>query len=79
MSGTEKHRDDWQQFADDLGTCASSFVRMLAPDRESLRVLRTHFLRAQAEMLRGVLTVVESRLAADETPSKSRSKKIKVE
>jgi hypothetical protein len=79
MSSTEKRKDDWQQFADDLGTCASSFVRMLAPDSDSLRVLRTHFLRAQAEMLRGVLIVVESRLAACETPNKPKAKKIRVE
>ncbi|WP_089935325.1 hypothetical protein [Candidatus Entotheonella palauensis] len=63
MSESNAWRETWQQAAADM---AVELGRMLKTEREACRIMRKHFLQAQAEVLKGMLAVVEARLAATE-------------
>ena len=53
---------------------------MFKTERESCRIMHKHLLQAQAEVLKGLLAVVETRLAATEPgDAPPASEKINVE
>ncbi len=66
MSESNAWRDTWQQMAADM---AMDLGRIFKAERESCRIMRKHLLQAQAEVLKGMLAVVEARLATSEPGS----------
>jgi hypothetical protein len=46
---------------------AMDLGRLFKAEREGFRIMRKHLLRAQAEVLKGMLAVVEARLANAES------------
>ena len=74
MSESNPSDTAWQQCAMDI---TGSLDRMLKEQYESWRILRTHLLRAQAEVLKGLLAVVESRMDTADEPL--RAEKIPVD
>ncbi len=79
MSTSETTRNTWQQRAEDLTACASDVLRALAPDSSTLRILQRSLLRAQAEVLKGALEIVEARLARLDRHDRPTSEKITIE
>ncbi|ETW93186.1 MAG: hypothetical protein ETSY1_40300 [Candidatus Entotheonella factor] len=63
MNESNPWRETWQQMAADA---AVEFGRLLKTEREACRIMRKHLLQAQAEVLKGMLAVVETRLANTE-------------
>jgi hypothetical protein len=60
MMESRAWRETWGQMAADA---AIELGRVCKAEREGFRIMRKHLLRAQAEVLKGMLAVVESRLA----------------
>lgn len=63
MNESNAWRETWQQMATDV---AVELGRLLKTEREACRIMRKHLLQAQAEVLKGMLAVVEARLATTE-------------
>lgn len=63
MSDTSSVRSPLQQAAEEVAVASLRVLRALAPDCTALRIVQKSLLRAQAEVLKGVLEVVETRLA----------------
>lgn len=63
MSATYPPQNPWQQCAEEMAACSLTLIRSLMPDQEAIRTLHSACLRAQAEVLKGLLSVVEARLA----------------
>ncbi len=63
MNESNAWRDEWQQIAADV---AVDLGLMFKTEREACRIMRKHLLQAQAEVLKGMLAVVEARLATTE-------------
>ncbi|HYU30752.1 MAG TPA: hypothetical protein VEW48_01195 [Thermoanaerobaculia bacterium] len=59
----------WSQMADEL---SSTYQEALTPDTESAYVLQEHFLRAQSEILKGFLAVVERQIKQAERRTQTR-------
>jgi len=57
-------RETWGQMAADV---AMDLGRIFKAEQEGFRIMRKHLLRAQAEVLKGMLAVVEARLANTES------------
>lgn len=58
----------WAQMADEL---SSSYQEALTPDTESGWILQEHVLRAQSEILKGLLAVVERQIKQAERHSRT--------
>jgi hypothetical protein len=82
----EAKRTAWEQITDEAAREARS-PRMAAPNIfyspfdpvAAIGTLNRHFLRAQAEIIRGLLSVVEGTLAKVEAPAAPPDVKIPVE
>ena len=57
-------RGTWGHMAADA---VMDLRRIVKTEREACRIMRKHILRAQAEVLKGLLAVVEARLATTES------------
>lgn len=57
-------RGTWGNMAADA---VMDLGRLVKAEREACRIMRKHLLRAQAEVLKGLLAVVEARLATTES------------
>jgi hypothetical protein len=79
MNTSKTTRNSLFQCAEDLTAQATDVVRALTPDGSTFRILRRSLLRAQAEVLRGVLEVVEARLAKLDRRDPPASEKITIE
>lgn len=62
MSTMPPPQSPWQQCAQDMAACSLTLIRAILPDQETLQTLHSACLRAQAEILKGLLSVVEARL-----------------
>jgi hypothetical protein len=62
MSETSSARSPLQQAAEEVAVASLRLLRALTPDCTALRIVQKSLLRAQAEMLKGVLEVVETQL-----------------
>ena len=70
-------RETWGLITTDA---AMALRRILQTEREAHRVMRKHLLQAQAEVFKGLLAVVEARLATAESNSqRPASEKIAVD
>jgi len=76
---TEVRKDEWRQFAEDVAACAFNVVTALAPDRETCTTLKRTCLQAQAKVLRGLLTIVESQLKQTAPTEPRRAEKITID
>lgn len=63
MNEPNAWRETWQQITADV---AMDLGRMFKAEREACHIMRKHLLQAQAEVLKGMLAVVEARLATTE-------------
>jgi hypothetical protein len=79
MSATHPPQHPWKQCAEEMAACSLTLLRTFMPDREALRILQTACWRAQAEILKGLLSVVESRLASRESGPPPTGEKIPVD
>jgi outer membrane lipopolysaccharide assembly protein LptE/RlpB len=58
----------WTQLAEEL---TSNYQEVLTPDTESGWILQEHVLRAQSELLKGLLAVVERQIKQAERHSRT--------
>ncbi len=76
MSEPNTSPNSWQQLTADMSV---SLGRALQRECASWRIMRKHLLRAQTEVLKGFLEVVEMRLARVEGKVPPSSEKIPVD
>ena len=76
MSELHAPHQIWQQLAADM---TARLGRAVMTECQSWRILRRHLLQAQAEVLKGLLKVVESRLETKDRGNVSTSEKIPVD
>lgn len=76
MSESHTPNQIWQQVAADM---TSRLGRAFMAECQTWCILRQHLLRAQAEILKGLLEVVESRLEQEVPQGQPTSEKIPVD
>jgi hypothetical protein len=77
QTGEDKH--DFPKFGEVVGELSAAMLRHLSSGNESARVLKKHWLLAQAELLKGYQEVIRMELEQAESPKPSKKTKIVVE
>ena len=76
MNASDTTRNAWKELTEEVTTCV---LQSLKNHYAAARIVRHHLLRAQAEVLKGLLAAVESQLDKTEPESLPSSEKIPVE
>lgn len=76
MNASETTRNAWKELTEEATICV---LQTLKNQYASARIIRHHLLRAQAEVLRGLLAAVEAQLDKPEPESPPSGEKIPVE
>jgi hypothetical protein len=76
MNASDTTRNAWKELTEEVTTCV---IQAIKAHYTSARIVHHHILRAQAEVLKGLLAAVEAQLNTTEPGSPPPSEKIPVE